>query len=362
MKKRNLIISLLLLCGGAFAQVNVALAPPNHPQFFNSSGLPLSGGFIYTYLAGTTTLSNTYADSTGTVQNTDPILLDASGAPSNGTSQTGIWLANLAYKFCAFDSSMVQQWCTDNVTTYWQLLNFANTWTFQQTFSLPIVERSTDNQFFLGSPGVQTTLDFPPPVTPITLHFPNTDDTIVGRSTLDTLANKTFSDIPKVGTGFVVGGFPVHATICSIGVVALNTVTTSQTVQTCTLPAGVMNSLRATMRIVFEVDTSPSANITQQISYGLSSTANQVTGVVCNELTNFARSCVVHLECTTVITGAGGRLGCNAFATGTMAPDIVEWTAINVDLTSPIFVSSFCQFGGGSANCTGNQLFVEQLN
>jgi hypothetical protein len=100
MKKRNLIISLLLLCGGAFAQVNVALAPPNHPQFFNSSGLPLSGGFIYTYLAGTTTLSNTYADSTGTVQNTDPILLDASGAPSTARlrPESGwlIWPTNSA--------------------------------------------------------------------------------------------------------------------------------------------------------------------------------------------------------------------------------------------------------------------------
>jgi hypothetical protein len=113
MKKRNLIISLLLLCGVSFAQVNVALAPPNHPQFFNSSGLPLSGGFIYTYLAGTTTLSNTYADSTGTVQNTDPILLDASGhrpmARLRQESGWQIWPTNSALS--------TLRWCSSGVRT-----------------------------------------------------------------------------------------------------------------------------------------------------------------------------------------------------------------------------------------------------
>ncbi len=34
-------------------------------QFFNNDGVPLSGGLIYTYLAGTNTPANTYIDPRG---------------------------------------------------------------------------------------------------------------------------------------------------------------------------------------------------------------------------------------------------------------------------------------------------------
>jgi hypothetical protein len=189
-----LFAAILVLCAAfAHSQVSVAIAPDPHPQFLSSSGAPLAGGFLYTYAAGTTTNLNTYVDSTGTTQNPDPIPLDSTGAPSNGSVQTGIWLANTAYKFCAYNSALVQQWCTDNVTGYLGLLNTANLWTFQQTFSLPIVDTQTDNQEVFGSVGNQTTLDFPPPTGNVTLHMPNTSDTMVGRNTVDTLANKTLT-------------------------------------------------------------------------------------------------------------------------------------------------------------------------
>jgi len=173
----------LVLAVTARCQVQVALAPNPHPQFLNASGAPLAGGFLYTYAAGTTTPLNTYIDATGTIQNPDPILLDSTGAPSNGSVQTGVWLANNAYKFCAYDSSNVQQWCADNIVGYLGLLNLANTWTFQQTFSLPIIDTQPDNQIVLGSPGTQTTLDAPPPSSNITLHFPNSaSQNILGSS------------------------------------------------------------------------------------------------------------------------------------------------------------------------------------
>lgn len=177
--------------GYCFSQVPVVIAPEPHPQFFNASGTPLAGGFLYTYAAGTTTFLNTYVDAFGIIQNPDPIPLDASGAPSNGSVQTGIWLANASYKFCAYDVNLVQQWCADNLSGYLGLLNQANAWTFAQTFTLPITDLSTDSQFVLGAVGNQTTLDFPPPSGNIVLHFPNTADTIPGRATTDTLSNKT---------------------------------------------------------------------------------------------------------------------------------------------------------------------------
>src|ERR1039458_9140980 len=132
--------AILLFCGLSFAQVPVASAPPLHFQFFDSNGVPLANGKLYTYAAGTTTPLNTYVDASGTVQNPDPILLDASGSPSNGSVQTGIFLANLSYKFVAYNVGNVFQWSVDNVSSYFGLLNSTNLWTGANTFSLPITE------------------------------------------------------------------------------------------------------------------------------------------------------------------------------------------------------------------------------
>lgn len=188
------LLPLFLLLSAAFAQVQVAPAPPLHPRFVDNSGNPLASGFLYTYQAGTTMPLNTYIDSTGTIQNPNPIPLDASGSPTNGSVQTQIWLANQSYKFCALNASLVQQWCVDNISGYLNLLNLGNTWTIQQTFTQPITIQFVDSQVFTGLPGNQTTLDFPPPSGGgAFLHFPNTSDTIVGRNTTDTLTNKNLT-------------------------------------------------------------------------------------------------------------------------------------------------------------------------
>lgn len=62
------------------------------------NGLPLAGGKIYTYAAGTSTPLATYTDSTGLVANANPIILDASG-------QAHIWLTcGTGYKFVFKDA------------------------------------------------------------------------------------------------------------------------------------------------------------------------------------------------------------------------------------------------------------------
>jgi hypothetical protein len=64
-------------------------------QFFTDDGIPLSGGLLYTYAAGTTTPATTYTTSAGTIANSNPIVLNSAGRLSNE-----IWLTqpNL-YKF-----------------------------------------------------------------------------------------------------------------------------------------------------------------------------------------------------------------------------------------------------------------------
>lgn len=72
-------------------------------QFFDDNGNPLTGGKVYTYAAGTTTLLATYTTSAGTVANTNPIILDAAGRTANET-----WLvAGTLYKFIVKTSADV---------------------------------------------------------------------------------------------------------------------------------------------------------------------------------------------------------------------------------------------------------------
>ena len=67
-------------------------------QFFDDDGVPLVGGKLYSYAAGTTTLLTTYTTSAGTVANTNPIILNAGGRTPNEVWQiTGVLLKFVLY-------------------------------------------------------------------------------------------------------------------------------------------------------------------------------------------------------------------------------------------------------------------------
>jgi hypothetical protein len=91
---------------------SVLLSPVgNGQQFFDNNGLPLAGGLIYTYQAGSSTLLTTYTTVNGTIANTNPIVLDASGrTPSE------IWmLTGYSYKFIIQTSAAVTLQTLDNL-------------------------------------------------------------------------------------------------------------------------------------------------------------------------------------------------------------------------------------------------------
>jgi microcystin-dependent protein len=70
-------------------------------QFFTTTGLPLNGGYLYTYQAGSTTPTTTYTDNGGTIANTNPIQLGTDGRPP-----AEIWLTyGFNYKFVLADST-----------------------------------------------------------------------------------------------------------------------------------------------------------------------------------------------------------------------------------------------------------------
>ena len=81
-------------------------------QFFDNLGIPLAGGLLYTYTAGTTTPQATYTSNTGTIANANPIVLDAAGRTANE-----VWLTvGVSYKFVLQTAAAVTIGTYDNIS------------------------------------------------------------------------------------------------------------------------------------------------------------------------------------------------------------------------------------------------------
>lgn len=109
----------------AFAQPAGSLVQVPNIQFFDTSSgsaVPLSGGKVYTYLAGTTTPSATYADSALTTPNTNPITLNSNGYNAAGSGNAGVWLGVRCYKIVLKTAALVTIYTQDNVCNDYGLL------------------------------------------------------------------------------------------------------------------------------------------------------------------------------------------------------------------------------------------------
>jgi hypothetical protein len=92
--------------------VNLSSLAGAAAQFFDNNGVPLAGGLIYTYTAGTTTPAATYTSSTGSTAHANPIVLDAAGRIATGE----VWLTTgVNYKFLVKTSANVQLGSYDNL-------------------------------------------------------------------------------------------------------------------------------------------------------------------------------------------------------------------------------------------------------
>jgi hypothetical protein len=96
-------------------------------QFFTNSGVPLSGGKLYTYAAGTTTPKTTFTSSSGNTNHTNPIILDSAGRVPSGE----IWLNAPPYKFVLNTATDVLIATYDNISglgaASYQVQNFTGT-------------------------------------------------------------------------------------------------------------------------------------------------------------------------------------------------------------------------------------------
>jgi len=93
--------------------MTVLLSPIGNSMtpFLGLDTLPLAGGLLYTYQAGTTTPLATYTGVDGLIPNSNPIVLGV-----NGISPTPIWLISTNnYKFVLATSANVVLYTYDNI-------------------------------------------------------------------------------------------------------------------------------------------------------------------------------------------------------------------------------------------------------
>ena len=92
---------------------SVLLSPVgNSGQIFtDNNGVPLAGGLIYTYQAGSSSPLATYTSNNGTTANANPIVLDANGRVSNE-----VWLlTGYSYKFIIQTATGTSLQTLDNI-------------------------------------------------------------------------------------------------------------------------------------------------------------------------------------------------------------------------------------------------------
>ena len=96
----------------------VLLSPiGNGFNFLTTTGLPLAGGNLFTYQAGSSTPLTTYADNQGAIPNANPIILGTDGRTPNE-----IWLTSgYGYKFILTDANNTL------IATYDNLYGIAST-------------------------------------------------------------------------------------------------------------------------------------------------------------------------------------------------------------------------------------------
>lgn len=86
------------------------ISPSPRFRALDANGNPASGGLLYTYITGTSTLKATYTDNGGGTQNANPIVLDSEG-------YADVWLdSDVDYRFRLESSAGALQWQRDGIT------------------------------------------------------------------------------------------------------------------------------------------------------------------------------------------------------------------------------------------------------
>ena len=96
------------MCSAVYGQNPAVVSPFPKFRALDANGVPLSGGKLFTYAAGTVSTNKaTYTTAAGTTPNANPVILDSAG-------YADVWLIG-TYKFVLKDASDVTIWTVDNI-------------------------------------------------------------------------------------------------------------------------------------------------------------------------------------------------------------------------------------------------------
>lgn len=91
----------------------ITLLGPPFWQFLDDNGVPVAGGFLYVYEAGTATPVTVYSDHLGATEQTNPVELNAAGKSGQVFVETG-----QRYKIVLTDAEAAQIDEEDNIPVY----------------------------------------------------------------------------------------------------------------------------------------------------------------------------------------------------------------------------------------------------
>lgn len=226
-------------------QVPVSVGPQPQTQFLDTTGVPLAGGLVCTYAAGTSTPQATYNDSSGTVQQSNPVVLDSAG-------RANIWWQAAAYKVvlagggtCASPSNL--QWTVDGFSVGVFLSgnntwSGTNVWNNTSTFNgaVNIVNGGSFNGTISGNPNFSGSVTFSGSlsVSQLTLTVATGTPPLVVTST--TL-------VPNLNVQVINGvTYPASPSLHSVPVITSSNVATYKVIADCTGTAGSLQFTQST--------------------------------------------------------------------------------------------------------------------
>lgn len=220
--------------------MTVMTASPPPLMQFNQGGIPLSGGRLYTYAAGTTTKITTYVDNLGVTPNTNPILLNTNG-------ECSLWLdPSVNYKLTLSPSTDTDPptnpfWTVDNIsggissTSLNNLITgYATTATSATTTTL--TTNSQYQQYFTGTTTQTVVL---PDVTTLTLGRKFLiENNSTGIVTVNSFGGNLVASVPALTNCVVTCILITGATAASWDVVRVNQNKNELTSVTATIATG----------------------------------------------------------------------------------------------------------------------------
>jgi len=146
-------------------------------QFFDNNGNPLSGGKMYSYVAGTTTPQATYTSGSGVTAHSNPIILDSGGRVPGGE----IWLTDgLQYKFVLKTSTDVLIGTYDNIVGInSNFVNFLTETEVQTATASQTVFTLTTMQYQPGTNNLSVFVDGVNQIDGATYSYVETSSTVV---------------------------------------------------------------------------------------------------------------------------------------------------------------------------------------